>query len=177
MSKLIAHTPRGRSGEKRRRFGEQFDIEDAARPIILAGDVCYDPDNHQRMTDLRWQKVLGIQETMPTPEVQGPEKGDLLVVGWGSTKGAVDAASQALREDGKSVANMHLRHLWPLPKGLSEIFANYSSVLVPELNGGQLWRILRSEYPQHNFILQSKVEGRPFTTGELVRHISSTLEH
>ena len=141
------------------------------------GNVCYDPDNHQRMTDLRWQKVLGIQETMPTPEVQGPEKGDLLVVGWGSTKGAVDAASQALREDGKSVANMHLRHLWPLPKGLSEIFANYSSVLVPELNGGQLWRILRSEYPQHNFILQSKVEGRPFTTGELVRHISSTLEH
>ena len=141
-----------------------------------SGNVCYDPANHQRMTDNRWHKVSGIRSSFPTPTVTGPDKGDLLVVGWGSTRGAIESASERLRGKGKSVANMHLRHLWPFPKGLSEIFANYSSILVPELNSGQLWRILRSQYPQHNFISRSKVEGRPFATGELVQHIETILE-
>ena len=142
----------------------------------LTGDVCYDADNHQRMTNLRQEKVMKIRETIPTPEVHGPEKADLLLIGWGGTAGSIHSASEKARSNGLSVANMHLRHLWPLPAGLDEIFSRYKSIVVPELNMGQLCRILRSEYAQHNFISYSKVEGKPFQASEIRERIENLLE-
>ncbi len=143
----------------------------------ITGNVSYDAQNHERMSQLRHNKVMGIRETIPTPRVIGPASGDLLVVGWGSTMGAIQSASDMLRRDGRSVANMHLRHLWPLPKGLGEIFQRYKAVLVPELNSGQLRRILQSEYATSSFLSYSKIQGRPFTTADLLGRIESILEH
>ncbi len=140
------------------------------------GNVCYDPHNHERMTHLRAQKVQNVRDSIATPKVSGPERGDLLLVGWGGTYGSIQSAADRARQQGRSVANVHLRHLWPLAKGLDEMFARYKAVLVPELNMGQLWRILRSQFPQHNFLSYSKVQGRPFTSAELVERIETLLE-
>ena len=114
--------------------------------------------------------------TIAAPDVSGPERCDLLVVGWGGTKGAIQSAVEKARAARIPIANMHLRHIWPLPKGLDEIFSRYKAILVPELNMGQLWRVLRSEYPQHNFISYSKVQGLPFRTSELLAKIDQLLE-
>ena len=142
----------------------------------VTGDVSYDALNHERMTYLRYQKVQNIRETFATPEVNGPEKGDILVVGWGGTKGSIQSATDKSRAAGLSVANMHLRHLCPLPKGLDEIFSSYKAILVPELNMGQLWRMLRGEFPQHNFISYPKVQGKPFLSTEITERIERILE-
>ncbi|MCZ6598304.1 MAG: 2-oxoacid:acceptor oxidoreductase subunit alpha [Planctomycetota bacterium] len=142
----------------------------------ISGNISYDADNHELMVKLRQDKVMGIRETIPTPEVSGPEKGDVLILGWGSTYGAITSASQDLRAKGHSVANIHLRHLWPLPKGLDEIFSRYKAIVVPELNLGQLRRVLRSEYQSHNFISYPKVQGKPFTTIEIIDRVEEILE-
>jgi len=142
----------------------------------LTGNVCYDAANHEKMTQYRHQKVMNIRDTIPTPEVFGPESGDLLVLGWGGTKGSITSATGKLRQAGVEVANMHLRHIWPLPNGLDEIFSRYKAILVPELNMGQLWRLLRSEFPQHNFLAYDKVQGKPFMSSELIAHITNLLE-
>jgi 2-oxoglutarate ferredoxin oxidoreductase subunit alpha len=125
---------------------------------------------------MRQQKVLGIRETIPTPPVLGDSAGDVLVLGWGSTRGAITSAVEELRKNGKKVSSLHLRHMWPLPKGLENIFANFRAVLVPEMNLGQLVRVLRSEYTQHNFISYPKIQGQPFRTSELTKKIESILE-
>ena len=106
----------------------------------------------------------------------GDSTGDQLVVGWGSTKGAITSEIEKLHVKGRRVSRLHLRHVWPLPKGLDKIFACFGSVLVPEMNMGQMARILRSEYPQHNIISYPKVQGLPFRTSELVAKIESLLE-
>jgi 2-oxoglutarate ferredoxin oxidoreductase subunit alpha len=142
----------------------------------VTGNISYDPDNHERMCKLRLEKIMGIRATIPAPVVEGPRSGDLLVVGWGSTKGAIQSASDAARRAGLSVANMHMRHMWPLAGGLDELFARYKAVLVPELNLGQLWRVLRSEYPERNFLSYTKVQGRPFTSLDILQRIESILE-
>jgi 2-oxoglutarate ferredoxin oxidoreductase subunit alpha len=140
------------------------------------GHISYDPLNHEFMVHMRHQKVMGVRESIPTPEVHGSERGDLLVLGWGSTYGAIRSAVDRVLDAGHSVARIHLRHVWPLPKGLDEIFSRYRSVLVPEMNMGQMARVLRSEYPSHNILSLPKVQGKPFTTGELVAKITSIIE-
>jgi len=140
------------------------------------GHISYDPQNHERMTILREQKVLGVRESIPTPSVTGPGTGDLLVLGWGSTRGAITSAVDAQRKAGRSVARIHLRHVWPFPKGLGEILTSYKAVLVPEMNRGQMARLLRSEYPQANIVSFPKVQGLPFFTREIEAKIESLLE-
>ncbi len=141
----------------------------------LTGNISYDPENHEFMVRMRHDKVLGVRDSIPTPRVYGPSRGDLLVVGWGSTAGAINSAVDLAQQRGQSVARLHLRHVWPLPKGLNEIFAGYKSVLVPEMNMGQMARVLRSEYPQTNFISYPKVQGLPFRTSELNDKITELL--
>ena len=140
------------------------------------GNINYDSDNHQMMTDHRHNKVAAVADSIPTPSVAGPESGDVLVLGWGSTVGIITGASLEARAKGQSVANMHLRHVWPLPHGLDEIFGRYKAVLIPEMNMGQLCRLLRSEFPHHNFVSYPKVTGLPFLTSEIVAKIDSLLE-
>jgi 2-oxoglutarate/2-oxoacid ferredoxin oxidoreductase subunit alpha len=142
----------------------------------LTGHISYDPENHEFMVRMRNNKVMGVRETIPTPNVFGDSTGELLVLGWGSTKGAITSAIEKLREKGRKVSSLHLRHVWPLPKGLDKIFGCFQSILVPEMNMGQMARVLRSEYPQHNIISYPKVQGLPFRTSELVAKVEALLE-
>ena len=142
----------------------------------LTGNVSYDPDNHEHMVTLRRDKVLGIRDSLPVPEVYGPDHAEELVIGWGSTFGAIRSVVESLQKENRPVAHLHLRHLWPLPPGLDEIFGRYKKRLVPELNMGQLSRLLRSEYQRHEFIECTKVKGKPFTARELQERIVSILE-
>jgi len=140
-----------------------------------SGNVCYDPQNHQRMTNLRAEKVARIADRIPEAEVFGGDEGDLLLVGWGSTHGAITSAVERMRSKGRKVSSLHLRYLNPMPKNVGEILARFPKVLVPELNSGQLLFFLRSK-----FLVDAKgvdkVEGKPFRVGELERIIEDALE-
>jgi 2-oxoglutarate ferredoxin oxidoreductase subunit alpha len=138
------------------------------------GNISYDPANHELMTRLRADKVDGIADDIPPLEVDDPDGADLLVLGWGSTYGAIRAAARRVRSRGGSVALAHLAHLSPFPRNLGEVLASYEKVLVPELNLGQLVRLLRAEFlvPAEGY---SKVQGLPFTVGELEREIERRL--
>jgi 2-oxoglutarate ferredoxin oxidoreductase subunit alpha len=134
------------------------------------GNVSYDPDNHQHMTDTRADKVNKIAHRIPPQQVMGPDKGDVLVVSWGGTYGACHTAVQRCQADGRSVAHTHLRYLNPLPANLGNLLRNYKQVLVPELNTGQLRMLLRSEY-LIDCLGINKVQGKPFSVTELVDEI------
>ncbi len=141
----------------------------------ITGNVAYDPGNHQGMTDIRRQKVANIAESIPLQSVNGPESGDLLVVSWGGTYGAVWTAVQHCQRKGQSVAHCHLRYLNPFPKNLGEIFKRYKKVLVPELNTGQLRFVLRGTYLVDAAGL-TKVQGKPFLVSEIVDKIDEMLK-
>src|SRR5215203_1327376 len=110
------------------------------------GNVSYDPDNHHRMSLLRAAKVAGIARDIPPLDVYGPETGDLLILGWGSTYGVLRSAVERMRAEGRSVAHAHLRYLNPFPANTGEVLRRYRTVLLPELNLGQLAFILRGTY-------------------------------
>jgi 2-oxoglutarate ferredoxin oxidoreductase subunit alpha len=130
------------------------------------GDISYDPENHQLMTNLRAEKVRRVADRLPPPEFTGEEDADVLVVGWGSTWGTIASAVQRLSADGVSVAHLHLRHLNPMAKEVGEIVRRHRVVVVPEMNMGQLSRVLRAEFLVDAQSL-NKVAGLPFTVGEL----------
>ena len=135
------------------------------------GNVSYDPDNHQHMVKTRQAKVDKIADYIPLQKIDnGPEKGKLLVLGWGSTFGAIKSAVSELLAEGKSVAHAHLRYMRPFPKNLGEILRNYETVLVPEINNGQLIKIIRDVY----FVDAkgyNKIMGIPITKTELVEEL------
>jgi 2-oxoglutarate/2-oxoacid ferredoxin oxidoreductase subunit alpha len=112
----------------------------------VTGNISYDPDNHDHMVRTRAEKVRRVAQEIPPTSINGPATGDVLVVGWGGTYGAITAAVERAQADGKSVASVHLRHLNPLPPDLGHILREYRRVLVPEINSGQLVRVLRAEY-------------------------------
>lgn len=138
-------------------------------------NISYDPDNHQAMTDLRHAKVRKVADTIPTPEIEGPDSGELLVVGWGSTVGTLKQAVDTCRENGLSVSRTHLTHVWPLPHGLDEMFAKFDRILVPEMNVAQMTTLLRGELPDHKYIPYNKVTGQPFLISEVVERITNVL--
>jgi 2-oxoglutarate ferredoxin oxidoreductase subunit alpha len=138
------------------------------------GNVSYDPRENQRMNELRAEKVARIAAEVPPVELLGPARGELLVVGWGGTYGAITTAVEAARADGLPVSAVHLRHLNPLPANLGEVLAGFERVLVPELNLGQLTRMLRDRYLAPAQVL-AKVEGQPFKVSELRAGIERML--
>jgi 2-oxoglutarate ferredoxin oxidoreductase subunit alpha len=138
---------------------------------VNTGDVSYDPDNHQTMCELRQEKVDRIADFIPPQEVFGPEKGDLLVLSWGGTYGACRTAVTRAQATGTSVAHAQLRHLNPFPSNLEEILKNYDTVLIPELNLGQLKAIIQSKYLVECVGL-NKVQGRPFAIAEIEQRIA-----
>ncbi|HEY8493859.1 MAG TPA: 2-oxoacid:acceptor oxidoreductase subunit alpha [Myxococcota bacterium] len=140
-----------------------------------SGAVSYLPDNHQRMTDLRHAKVERIAAEFPPLEVRGASSGRLLVVGWGGTHGAIATAVDEARAAGHEVSHLHLRQLNPFPRDLGEVLSRFERILVPELNTGQLVRLLRDRYlvPAQGF---SKVQGQPFRVSELRAAIERALE-
>ena len=137
------------------------------------GDISYAPDNHQRMTDVRTAKIDGIAAGLPEQGLEAGAAGArLAVVGWGSTWGAIHQAVRRARADGFDAAHVHVRHLWPLPGNLGDLLRSFGSLLIPEMNKGQLLRLLRSEYLVEAEGL-SKVAGRPFRVGEIEAAIRS----
>lgn len=141
----------------------------------FSGDISYDPANHQRMTDVRAAKIQNITDDIPAQTVSdGNPKGALAVIGWGSTYGPISRAVANCREQGLDVAHIHLRHLWPLPRNLGELLAAYRTLLVPEMNNGQLATLLRSQY---GLVVQplNKIAGQPFAIAEIETAIQSVL--
>ncbi len=141
------------------------------------GHISYDPHNHHLMTVTRERKIAGIAKDFGLAKVdQGDPEGDLLVVGWGSTYGAISQAVRVLREDGHRVSHLHLRNIWPLPHGLREVLHSFKSVLVPELNNGQLVKLLRAELDVDAESL-TRVTGQPFRIGGLIEAVSERLRN
>ncbi len=141
------------------------------------GNVSYDPDNHQKMVELRAAKVSAVaQNYTPTTLEQGEPEGDVLVVGWGNTKGAIKVAVSQARAAGLAVGQLHLRNLHPLPSDLEIYLKGYRRVLVPELNNGQLVHVLRSQFlvDAQGF---DKIKGQPFLAEEILTKIKELMPH
>ncbi len=142
----------------------------------ITGNVSYDPENHQHMVKVRQEKVDRIADYIPLQQLDsGPEKGDVLVLGWGSTYGAIKSAVKELQGQGKSVAHAHIRYLRPFPKNLGEIIGNYKHVLIPEINNGQLIKIIRDQYLV-DAKGYNKIKGVPITRAELENAIEELLQ-
>lgn len=134
----------------------------------VTGNVNYEPENHQHMVNTRQAKVDKIADYIPLQTLDsGPEKGKVLVLGWGSTYGAIKSAVQELQVEGHAVSHAHIRYLRPFPKNLGEIIGNFEKVLIPEINNGQLIKIIRDQYLV-DAKGYNKVMGVPITKGELV---------
>lgn len=136
----------------------------------LTGDISYDAANHQRMTELRAAKVAGIVRDVPPIEIEGDAEAELLVLGWGSSEGAIRAGARRAREAGHKVACAQIRHLNPLPPNTGEVLRSFERVLVPEMNTGQLAQILRAKFLVEVESL-SKVQGLPLYASEIARAI------
>jgi 2-oxoglutarate ferredoxin oxidoreductase subunit alpha len=140
----------------------------------ITGNVSYDPQNHELMVNLRAKKIKNIENDIPLQEVEGDPEGELLVVGWGSTYGAITAARENLLSQGYKFSRAHIRYLNPFPKNLGEVISRFNKVLVPEMNLGQLSRLLRAEYLV-NVIPFDKVQGLPFKAREIEQKIIELL--
>lgn len=143
---------------------------------FLKGSVSHNPANHQKMTDIRAAKVKRVQEFIPEQTVIGEESGDLLVVGWGGTKGYLSNAVKDLSKEGKKISLCHFNYINPLPKGVREIFGRFKKIVVCELNSGQFVNYLRMNFQDVEFLQYNKVQGLPFTTTELKTNFNSILE-
>lgn len=141
----------------------------------ITGNVSYDPDNHQLMVKIRQQKVDSIADYIPEQDVDnGKTSGKVLVLGWGSTYGAIKSAVAELTEQGHEVAHIHLRYVRPLPKNLGSLLKGFDKVLIPELNNGQLIRIIRDQFLVDARGL-NKIKGLPFTKKEIVDGVMEML--
>ncbi len=141
-----------------------------------SGNISHDSNNHQRMTDARRAKIMGIANDIPLQTVEiGGTSGRMAVVGWGSTYGPISRAVENARDEGLDVAHIHLRHIWPLPRNLGDLLKGYEQVLVPEMNTGQLLTVLRSEYlvPAEGL---NKVSGQPFRIAEIQAAIRARIQ-
>ena len=139
-----------------------------------SGNVSYDPDNHQHMTNIRAEKVSKIAEVIGPQSVNGPDSGDLLVLSWGGTYGSCTTAVERCQAEGLSVAHAHLRWLNPFPPNLEDLMRSYKKVLVPELNMGQLHSILRGRFLIDG-VPFNKVKGKPFAVEEIVQKIKQVI--
>ncbi len=140
----------------------------------ISGNVSYDPVNHEHMVKVRAEKVARIADDIAPLQVFGPSEGDLLVIGWGSTAGAIRSAVERVQRRGASVAAAHLRYLNPFPKNIENVLKRYEKVLVPELNSGQLSMLLRARYLIDAQGL-NKVQGQPFKIAEIEQRIEEML--
>lgn len=142
-----------------------------------SGDVSYDPDNHQKMTQTRAKKVEGVKALYESLQLeQGEAQADLLVLGWGNTLGAIKVAVNQARSEGLSVSQLHLRNLLPFPEELGQILKGFNKILVPELNNGQLVLLLRAKFLVDAQRLD-KVKGQPFLAEEILQRIKEELQH
>ena len=140
----------------------------------ITGNVNYDPENHHLMVKLRQEKIDRAAADIPLVEVLGESTGKVLVLGWGSTYGSISSAVEKMQREGKSVSSAHLRHLNPFPRNLGEVLAGFETVIIPEMNLGQLCTMIRAKYLV-DAVPFSKVKGRPFQIREIVRKVEEYL--
>ncbi len=140
----------------------------------ITGNVSYDPENHDFMVRLRAEKIARMAQDIPPVEVFGETEGKVLVLGWGSTYGAITTAVERLRERGAPVSSAHLRYLNPFPRNLGKVLSNFETVIIPELNLGQLALLIRARYLV-DAISFSKVKGQPFKVAEIVNKVEEYL--
>jgi 2-oxoglutarate ferredoxin oxidoreductase subunit alpha len=142
---------------------------------VGTGHIDYAPANHQAMSDIRQNKVLGVAESIPEQEVCLGEKGGrLAVVGWGSSFGPIHQAVRRARRRGLDVSHIHIRHIWPMPKNMCDLLRSYERIIVPEMNKGQLKTLLRDQYLVDARSV-SKVSGQPFKIAEIEAAIEEAL--
>jgi len=142
---------------------------------VGSGHIDYAPDNHQAMTDIRANKVLGVANSCPAQDVcLGQEGGRLAVVGWGSTFGPIHQAVRRARKAGRDVSHIHIRHIWPLPTNLGELLRGYDRIIVPEMNTGQLKTLLRDQYLVDARPV-TKTSGQPFKIAEIEAAIDAAF--
>ncbi|MEO8088395.1 MAG: 2-oxoglutarate ferredoxin oxidoreductase subunit alpha, partial [Bacteroidota bacterium] len=140
------------------------------------GNISYEPANHEFMVRLRDAKVEKIADYIPKITIEdGTEKGKLLILGWGSTYGAIKSAVKQARLKGYDVSHAHLRYIKPFPKNLGEILYNFEHVIIPEMNTGQLIKVIRDKFliPAEGF---NKIQGMPFTAAEILNKIEEKLK-
>jgi len=142
----------------------------------ITGNVSYDPGNHQRMVHLRAKKVASIAMDVPEQWINGPDEGDVLVLGWGGTFGAIRSAVERVQTQGYKVSHAHLRHLFPFPRNLGDMMGRFKKVLVPELNLGQLRMLLRNQYLVDAIGL-NKIKGKPFLISEIEAKIMELISN
>ena len=136
--------------------------------------MSHDPENHAFMCRLRADKVARIADFVPEQAVDGPDEGDLLVIGWGGTHGAIASAARNARKKGLVVSHAHLRYLNPFPRNLGDLLGRFKRVLIPELNGGQLSLLIRGRF-MVDAVPFTLLEGRPFGIGEIEEKIEEVL--
>jgi 2-oxoglutarate ferredoxin oxidoreductase subunit alpha len=141
----------------------------------ITGNVSHDPLNHQKMTELRQAKVDRVADYIPELKIDGDEKGELLVVGWGSTYGVLLTAVEEMREEGKSVSMVQFKHIMPLPKNVHEVFSGFKKIVVCENNMGQFVNYLRMKHPEFKYEQFNKVQGLPFMVSELKTKFEALL--
>ena len=143
----------------------------------LSGQVSYDPDNHQTMTDIRAEKIKRVQNYIPELKPEFAQEGELLVVGWGGTYGNLYAAMKDLKQSGvDNIGLAHFNYINPLPKNTAEVFGKFKKLLVCELNTGQFASILKMQFPQTRIEQFNKIEGLPFGTSELIDKINDVID-
>lgn len=141
----------------------------------VTGDISYDPFNHEKMTMLRTEKIARVANYIPLQQVTGEEEGDLLVVGWGGTFGALYTAVLELQEEGHSISLAQFNYINPLPLNVADIFGKFKKIIVCELNLGQFAAYLRSQLPKYNYMQYNKVQGLPFLISELKLKFNNLL--
>jgi 2-oxoglutarate ferredoxin oxidoreductase subunit alpha len=138
------------------------------------GNISYDPENHQLMSELRFAKIRAIEEDIDPLEWDGDDDARILILGWGSTYGAIGAACRRLRARGVKVARAHLKHLNPFPKNTGDVLGLFDKVVIPEMNMGQLSKLIRAEFLV-DVISINKVKGQPFRATELEDRIMELM--
>jgi 2-oxoglutarate ferredoxin oxidoreductase subunit alpha len=142
----------------------------------IFGNVSHDPLNHQKMVEIRNEKVKRIVEMVPDLEVYGAQQGDLLVVGWGGTYGYMESSVREMKSNGHKIGLAHFNYIRPLPANTAEVFSRFKKIVVCELNLGQFASYLRDKVPDFTYLQYNKVQGLPFTVRELVENFEKLLE-
>lgn len=140
------------------------------------GAVSYNPENHQRMVEIRAEKISKLAQRIPDLTLEGDEDAELLVIGWGGTYGSLHTAVKRANAQGKKIAYAHFNYINPMPKNTAEILSKYPKILVAELNLGQMVKILRDRFPENKFLQYNKVQGMPFTVEELMSTFEDLLK-
>ena len=144
--------------------------------MAVTGTVSYVPENHEVMSMERDKKVKQVAINIPDIKIEGDKEGDLLVVGWGSTKGHLEDSVSQMRAEGKKVSFVNFNYINPLPKNTDDVFKGFKNIVVAEINLGQFVNYLRMNFPQHTFKQYNKIQGLPFTVDELVAEFNKIME-